>query len=97
MIGRIVKEGVAALQVGHELELHALGHDVGARQNVNRQALVRREQLAIGGDDAQEKSRAMLSTPDRPVRSKRVRHLARDAFEADVEKSELHAVGEPLP
>ena len=51
VIDRVVEEEVAALQIG-VIALHHFRHHVRARQDVDRQRVVRRQQLAIARQDA---------------------------------------------
>ena len=83
VVGRIVQEGIAALQLADGCRSSS-GHDVRAAQDVDRQALGGGEQLVIGGQhDAGE---VMRDGEDARAAGaeERVRHLPGDAVEAAV-------------
>ena len=95
VVGRVVEEGVAPLQLRVKL-LHRGRHDVGAAQHVDRVALGRRDQLAIGRDDAAREVPRHVEHAGAPRAQQRVCHLRGHALEALRQHREADAVEGPL-
>ena len=96
VIGRVVQEGVAPLEVGVKL-LHRGRHQIGAAQHVDRQALGGRQHVAVGGDDAAGEVARCIEHARAPGAEERVGHLAADGLEALVQDRQLNAVHPPAP
>lgn len=91
VIGRVVEEGVAAPQVRVKLG-HGARHDVRAGQHMDRQAFRRRQQMAIGGDDAAGEVLGAVQDA-RPARAQQgIGHLADDPFDPVVQDRQFRAV-----
>ena len=71
---------------------HRARHHVGSREHVDRQALGRGEQRAVGGDDTAGKIARGIEHARAAGTQQRVRHLAHDALEPVVEQREADAV-----
>ena len=106
VVGRIMQEGVARLDVGVELH-HRPGHQVGAAQHVDRVAVGGGQQIAVGGHErAGEVARRVDHARARRAQQ-RVRHLAGHALEAllhdreldpvDLERCTVHGDQPPCP
>ena len=90
-----MQEGVAPLQVGVK-SFNGLGHEVGARENVNRKNLRCREQLAICGHNGTRKVAGDVEHARAAGAQQGIRHLARDSLQPIVQQRKPHAVGGKL-
>ena len=91
VVRRVVEEGVAALERGVKL-LHGLGHEVGAAEDVDGEALLGGEEFAVAGDDATGEVLGAVEDAGAAGAEEGVAHFSGDAFEAVVDDGELGAV-----
>ena len=91
VVGRVVEVGVAPLEVRVK-RLHRLAHHVGAAQDVDRQALVDREQPVLGGHDAAGEVARAVEHARAPGAEQRVGHLGADGLHPLVDDRHLHAI-----
>ncbi len=91
VVGRVVQEGVAALQLGVMVP-HRPAHQIGADHDMDRQALGGGQQAAIGGQEHAGEVVAGVEHARACGPEQGVGHLARDRVEARGEDRHPHPV-----
>ena len=91
VVGRVVQEGVPALELGVEL-LHRPRHEIRAAQHVDRVALRSGDELAVRGHYAAREVPRHVEHAGAAGAKQGVRHPGRDALESLAEHREAHAV-----